>query len=58
MPFTFEICMAVRRADKELCGRVNRVIASRRTEVAAILKGYGVPLLEMLPPKPMRHDDD
>jgi mxaJ protein len=45
MPLTFEISMAVRRADRERLRRLDDFIARRQPEIDAILDGYHVPRL-------------
>ena len=50
LPFTFEICMALRRPDKELRARINQMIARRRDAIDAILDEYKVPRLPLSPP--------
>ena len=45
MPFAFDICMAVNRADKPLVEKLNKVIAARQKDIDAILDGYAVPRL-------------
>jgi mxaJ protein len=47
LPFTFGICMALRRPDKELRGRINEVIAKRREEIDRLLEEYSVPRMPM-----------
>jgi quinoprotein dehydrogenase-associated probable ABC transporter substrate-binding protein len=43
---TFAIAMAVRRGDTELHDAIDRVLVARRAEIDAILRRFGVPLLE------------
>jgi mxaJ protein len=45
MAFTFEICMALRRPDKALRGRINEIIGRRRSAIDQILDEYSVPRL-------------
>jgi hypothetical protein len=47
LPFTFGICMALRRPDKELRGRINQVIADRRAAIDQILDQFSVPRLPL-----------
>jgi quinoprotein dehydrogenase-associated probable ABC transporter substrate-binding protein len=47
MPFTFEICMALRRPDKDLRGRINGIISRRRSEIDRILDDFSVPRLAL-----------
>jgi len=49
LPFTFEICVGVRRSEKSLCQKINEVIGRRQEKIAAILAEYGVPLLPLKP---------
>lgn len=50
MPFTFEICMAVRRTDTALQDRINNIIAARQNEIDRILDEYQVPRLPLIKP--------
>lgn len=45
LPFEYEISMGVRRADKELKARLEETLKAKRSEIAAILDEYGVPLV-------------
>lgn len=45
IPFTFAISAGVRKNDKPLGDEIDRILKSKRTEVRAILKSYGVPLV-------------
>jgi quinoprotein dehydrogenase-associated probable ABC transporter substrate-binding protein len=45
LPFAFNISMGVRKGDDALKARVERVRRERGDEITAILKEYGVPLL-------------
>ena len=45
VPFTFAIAMAVRRDDAALAAKLDEAIARRGTEVAQILRAYGVPMM-------------
>jgi len=45
-PFTFAIAMGVRRSDTELAQALDQVLQRRRTEIASILRQFGVPLVE------------
>jgi mxaJ protein len=47
LPFTFGICMALRRPDKELRGRINQIIAHRRAAIDQILDQFSVPRLPL-----------
>jgi mxaJ protein len=46
-PFDFAISMGVRRGDRALQQDLDRVIAQREPEIAAILDAYGVPRLPL-----------
>ena len=46
-PFDFAISMGVRRGDRTLQQELDRVIAQRAPEIAAILDAYGVPRLPL-----------
>ena len=48
MPFTFEVALGVRRADRELRTRLDSILVQRRAEIAGILRDYGVPTLDSL----------
>jgi ABC-type amino acid transport substrate-binding protein len=50
LPFTFEICIGLRRSEKELRDRVNRSLVRRRVEIETILDSYGVPRLPLTKP--------
>jgi mxaJ protein len=45
LPFVFDISMAVRREDTALRDRLDQIIEKRQSEIAKILRDYGVPLL-------------
>ncbi len=49
LDFTFDICIALRRADKDLRDRINSVIACRQAEIGRILDGFNVPRLPFRP---------
>jgi quinoprotein dehydrogenase-associated probable ABC transporter substrate-binding protein len=51
LPFTFQICMALRRPDKELRNRINEIIRKRRTQIDKILDEFSVPRLPLLTKK-------
>ncbi len=42
---TFAIAMGVRKADEALAAELNKIIEKRHTDIEAILRSYGVPLL-------------
>ena len=47
LPFAFDISMGVKKGDDALKARVEKVLdASDSAEITAILKDYGVPLVE------------
>lgn len=46
LPFAFNISMGVKPGNDAMKARLEKVLAVRRAEIAAILKEYGVPLLE------------
>jgi mxaJ protein len=46
MKLDFEIAMAVRHGDKEFRQRIDQLIDANRGKIAAILKDYGVPLMD------------
>lgn len=60
LPFQYDIAMGVRRADKELQARLEETIERRQSDIDAILKHFGVPLMPMTPgrPAPPQDDDD
>ena len=43
LSFAFDICMGVRRGDKDLRDRINATLARRRDEIGKVLDEYGVP---------------
>ena len=45
--FQFDIAMGVRKGDHALRDRLNAVIADAKPEIDALLRGYGVPLLNI-----------
>jgi len=49
MPFAFDMAMGVRHRDKALKAQLDSVIDRRRGEIVAILRDYGVPMLEPHP---------
>jgi hypothetical protein len=44
--FDFDIAMAVRHQDKKLKETLDQLIDKKRPEIMAILKDYGVPLVD------------
>jgi hypothetical protein len=44
-PFVFDIAMGVRSDDRALGDALDGVIVHRRSEIARILRSFGVPLL-------------
>jgi mxaJ protein len=46
LPFAFNISMGVKKGDDALKARVDKVRRERSAEIAAILKQYGVPLMD------------
>ena len=55
--FDYEIAMAVRIADKAWLKTIDGLIARNQAKIDAILRDYGVPLLEPLPPAGGGRDD-
>jgi mxaJ protein len=49
LPLAFDICVGVRRSEKALRDEINVILARRRTEIDALLAGYGVPRAERGP---------
>jgi mxaJ protein len=43
MPYAFDISMGVKKSNKDLCDKLNGVIAAKHTEIDKILDEYGVP---------------
>jgi len=43
VPFAFDICMGVKRSNKDLCDRINAVLERRRADIDKILDDFGVP---------------
>jgi quinoprotein dehydrogenase-associated probable ABC transporter substrate-binding protein len=50
LPFAFDIVMGVRPGDLMLKARLERTLDRKRAEISKILREYGVPLLEGVPP--------
>jgi quinoprotein dehydrogenase-associated probable ABC transporter substrate-binding protein len=50
--FQFDIAMGVRKGDHALRDQLDNFIAENRAKIAALLKSYGVPLIENEPPTP------
>ena len=46
LPFEFDISMGVKRGNEALRAQLEKVLDSRHAEITAILKEYGVPLVE------------
>jgi mxaJ protein len=46
VPLDFPIAMGVRHSDRELKATLDRLIAQNRTQIDAILREYGVPLVD------------
>lgn len=46
LPFVFDIAMGVRRGDDALRAALERVLTRRRPQITAVLRRYGVPLVE------------
>lgn len=49
LPFTFEIAVGLRKGEKDLCHRINQILAQKKTEIDAILQRYGVPRVPEFP---------
>jgi quinoprotein dehydrogenase-associated probable ABC transporter substrate-binding protein len=49
LPFVFNISMGVKKGDEALKVRVDKVRRERRAEITAILKEFGVPLMDAAP---------
>ena len=47
MPFTFSICIALRRSDTQLRSAINDVIARRQRQIDQILDDFAVPRLPL-----------
>ncbi|HEU4565084.1 MAG TPA: hypothetical protein VFS05_10565, partial [Gemmatimonadaceae bacterium] len=52
IPFTYGISLGVRRGDAARLARLEQVLRRRRADVRAILRSYGVPLVESGAPAP------
>jgi mxaJ protein len=46
LPFAFNISMGVRKGSDALKAKVEKVLEQRHAEITAILKEYGVPLVD------------
>lgn len=46
LPFVFDIAMATRREDVRLRESIDRLITTRASQIHALLKDYGIPLVE------------
>jgi mxaJ protein len=44
LPFTFDICLGVRKEDKALLNELDVVLKRRKKEIDGLLRDYGVPL--------------
>jgi quinoprotein dehydrogenase-associated probable ABC transporter substrate-binding protein len=55
MPYTFAICMALRRPDKALRARINQAIAARQHDIDQILDSYSAPRLPLEAPRQEQH---
>ncbi len=49
IPTAFNFSMGVRKGDKDLKEKLERVLDEKKSEIAKVLEEYGVPLLEILP---------
>jgi mxaJ protein len=47
LPFAYELTLGVRRADRGLRDTLNMALDRRRTDIEAILRDYGVPMLPL-----------
>ena len=56
--FDFQIAMAVRHSDTVWKHQINELIGKHQAEITNILNEYGVPQLELLPPKKKSTNDD
>ena len=45
MQYTFNICVGVRRSEKQLKARIDEALGRRKGEIEKILDEYGVPRL-------------
>ncbi|MBI2798877.1 MAG: quinoprotein dehydrogenase-associated putative ABC transporter substrate-binding protein [Gammaproteobacteria bacterium] len=56
--FDFQIAMAVRHPDTAWKKQINDLIGKHQAKITSILDEYGVPQLELLPPKKKSTNDD
>jgi len=56
-PFVFDISMGVRRADGALAARLDAFIVHKRREIDAVLRAYGVPLVELTTTSPRSQNE-
>jgi mxaJ protein len=45
LPMAFDICMGVRKEDRELRGEVDRALGIRSRQIRRVLEAYGVPMV-------------
>jgi len=57
MKFVFNMSMAVRHGDKEWKEQLNGLIDKYQEDINDIIRGYGIPIVEIIP-KPAPDDDD
>jgi mxaJ protein len=50
LPMAFDVSMGVRKEDRDLRTELDRVLARRETEIRALLRDYGVPLVPVASP--------
>lgn len=58
VPFTFEISMGVRRDDRALLERVDRILKAHRKEIRQILAEYHVPVITVADPHRERRGEN
>jgi len=46
LPFTFDICMGVRKGEDALKAQLERILDRKQDEIRKILANYGVPLVD------------
>jgi mxaJ protein len=56
LPFEFAMSMGVRKSDAELQRELDRAIDATRTNIEAVLREYGVPLVDARPRRPASHE--
>lgn len=49
LPFAYDVAIGVRHSDRELCDRLNEILAEKRPQIQQLLQEYNIPRLPLAP---------